>query len=88
MKSNQTLAILFWHRKSRVNKNGYAPIICRITIDGLEDEFWTAKKVHIDEWDIEDKRAVKGKDFKTVDSALDTIRVNLDAYFLVLRTQY
>lgn len=88
MKSNQTLAILFWHRKSRVDKNGYAPIICRITIDGLEEEFWTSKKVHVDEWDIEAKRAVKGKDFKTVNSALDTIKVNLDAYFLVLRTQY
>lgn len=88
MKSNQTLAILFWHRKSRVDKNGYAPIICRITIDGLEEEFWTAKKVHVDEWDIEAKRAIKGKDFKTVNSALDTIKVNLDAYFLVLRTQY
>ena len=64
MKSNQTLAILFWHRKSRMDKNGYAPIICRITIDGLEEEFWTSKKVHVDEWDIEAKRAVKGKDFK------------------------
>jgi len=64
------------------------PIICRLTIDGKEEEFSTAKKVHIDGWDIENKKAVDGNDFKTVNSALNTIRINLESYFLVLRTQY
>ncbi|MDQ7948917.1 MAG: Arm DNA-binding domain-containing protein, partial [Pedobacter sp.] len=88
MKSNQTLSILFWHRKSKADSNGYAPIICRLTIDGLEEEFSTAKKVVVDGWDVEAKKAVAGKDFKTVNSALDTIRISLESYFLVLRTQH
>ena len=37
MKSNQKLSVLFWHRKSKVDANGYAPIICRISIDGEDD---------------------------------------------------
>jgi len=88
MKSNQTLAILFWHRKSKADSNGYAPVICRMTIDGLEEEFSTAKKVHVDGWDIENKKAVSGSEFKKVNSALDAIKLNLESYFLVLRTQY
>jgi len=37
MKSNQKLALLFWHRKSKADKNGFAPVICRITIDDNSD---------------------------------------------------
>lgn len=88
MKSNQTLAILFWHRKSKADTSGYAPIICRMTIDGIEEEFSTAKKVHVNGWDIENKKAVSGSNFKTVNSELNTIKVSLESYFLVLRTQF
>ena len=47
MKSNQTLTILFWHRKSKADTKGFAPIICRISLDGLHEEFSIARKVHI-----------------------------------------
>ncbi len=45
MKSNQKLTVLFWHRKSKADANGLAPIICRISIDGSEAEFSIGKKV-------------------------------------------
>ena len=35
MKSNQTLKTLFWHRKSKADLKDHAPIICRISIDGV-----------------------------------------------------
>ena len=53
MKSNQTLKILFWHRKSKADLKDHAPIICRISIDGKDAEFSTGQKVHINNWDIE-----------------------------------
>ena len=59
-----------------------------MTIDGLEEEFSTAKKVHLDGWDLDNKKAVSGLDFKKVNSELNTIKVSLESYFLVLRTQY
>lgn len=72
---------MFWHRKRKAVTNGYAPIICRITIEGLEEEFSTAKKVHLDGCDIENKKTVSGSNFKTVNSELKTIKFNLESYF-------
>ncbi|WP_410429570.1 hypothetical protein [Pedobacter lusitanus] len=48
MKSNQNLSILFWHRKSKADINGYAPIICRISIDGKQTEFSIARRMWIE----------------------------------------
>ena len=65
MKNNQNISLLFWHRKSKQDKNGYAPIICRISIKGVpKAEISIGKKTHLDEWDLENKKA-KGKDKET-----------------------
>ncbi len=65
MKSNQKLTLLFWHRTSKADKNGFAPIICRISIDGEEEEeISIGRKVHIAKWDSENKRAIGGPEEK------------------------
>jgi uncharacterized membrane protein len=48
MKSNQTLKVLFWHRKSKADSRGLTPIICRISIDGEDAEFSTTLKAHVE----------------------------------------
>lgn len=64
MKSNQKLTVLFWHRKSKADVKGYAPVICRISIDGDEQQFSISRKVHLTEWDQETKRVKGGADAK------------------------
>jgi len=88
MKSNQTLKILFWHRKSKADSKGFAPIICRISIDGDDEEFSTAQKVHIDSWDVETKKVIKSSNSKKINSTITNIENTLEVNFTVLKTQY
>ena len=46
-----------------------APINCRISIDGSNEEFSIAYKVHIDHWDIDIKRVRKATNAKAINSA-------------------
>jgi hypothetical protein len=58
MKNHQKLTLLFWHRKSKADAKGYAPVICGISIEGEEpEELAIGRKVHINSWDIENKIA-------------------------------
>ncbi|WP_299568096.1 Arm DNA-binding domain-containing protein, partial [uncultured Pedobacter sp.] len=88
MKSNQTLKILFWHRKSKANLKDYAPIIFRISIDGKDAEFSTGQKVHIDNWDIELKKVVRSENSKKINAELNRITSALEINFTVLKTQH
>lgn len=88
MKSNQNLSILFWHRKSKADSNGLAPIICRISIDGLQKEFSIARKVQSINWDIQNKRVSSCIDAKRINSELNRIQSELEKHFTVLQTRY
>jgi len=88
MKSNQTLKILFWHRKSKADLKDYAPIICRISIDGKDAEFSTGQKVHINNWDIELKKVVGSQNAKKINAELNRISSVLEVNFTVLKTKY
>ncbi|MBL7699185.1 MAG: hypothetical protein JNK79_13550 [Chitinophagaceae bacterium] len=55
MQVHQNLSILFYRKRKKADKNGYIPIYCRVTIDGLEDEMSTGFKVLDDEWDNTNK---------------------------------
>lgn len=60
MKQN-TLRVLFFVLKSRLLKNGEAPIILRVTIDGQQDEVRIQRSVPLKLWDNVKERS-KGKD--------------------------
>lgn len=60
MKQN-TLRVLFFVLKSRLLKNGEAPIILRVTIDGRQDEVRIQRSVPLKLWDNVKERS-KGKD--------------------------
>lgn len=88
MKSNQKLTILFWHRKSKADENGNAPIICRISIDGDEEEISLGKKVHQDNWDCVDKQARGGVEAKKTNSKIAEMTVDLERHFTILQSQF
>ncbi|QNK64101.1 site-specific integrase [Pedobacter sp. PAMC26386] len=88
MKSNQTLTILFWHRKSKKDANGLAPIICRISIDGMDEELSTGRKAHVDNWDNKTKRVITGQHAKMTNSLINRMQVDLERYFTVLQSNF
>lgn len=88
MKSNQTLSLLFWHRKSKADAMGYAPIICRISIDGLDAELSTGQKVHLEKWDLNAKKAMGGPEAKKINSKICQIQAALEQHFIMLQTQH
>ena len=45
MKNNQKLSVRFWHRKSKADETGSAPIMCCITVDTSNTEFSIGKKI-------------------------------------------
>jgi integrase len=59
MNLNQTFAILFWLKKTKMNKQGLAPIWVRITVDGARAEFSTQKQIYPRFWDAENNLALK-----------------------------
>ncbi len=80
--------MLFWHRKSKADKNGLAPVICRISVDGDDEEIGTGRKVHIDNWDVENKMATGGKVEKQTNAYLAGMTNDLETYFKVLQSQH
>jgi site-specific recombinase XerD len=89
MKSNQKLTLLFWHRKSKADRKGYAPVICRLTIEGEEsEELSIGRKVHIKNWDLESKRAKGGAEEKKTNLRMSEVEVDLTRHFIVLQLQH
>lgn len=77
MKQN-TLRVLFFVLKSRLLKNGEAPIILRVTIDGRQDEVRIQRSVPLKLWDNVKERS-KGKDRSSTElnSYIEALKVRL-----------
>lgn len=88
MKSNQKLTLLFWHRKSKADNNGNAPIICRISIGGEEEEMSIGRKVHLGKWDTESKRAIGGTEEKKTNQKIVEVTANLERHFTLLQLEH
>ena len=89
MKSNQKLTLLFWHRKSKADAKGFAPVICRISVDGYDEELSIGRKVHLSSWDVENKRAKgNGADEKKTNFKISEVTVDLERQFTVLQSQH
>jgi len=89
MKNHQKLTLLFWHRKSKADVKGYAPVICRISIEGEEpEELAIGKKVHLNNWDVENKIAKGGSLEKKTNLKISEVTVDLNREFFVLQAGY
>ena len=89
MKNHQYLALLFWHRKSKQDKKGYAPIICRLSIGGQQpEELSIGRKVRLDDWDVKNKKAIGGIDWQKTNLKIREVEVDLMRIFMALQTRY
>lgn len=67
---------------------GYASVICRITIEGKEpEELSIGCKVHLDSWDVENKRA-KGISGTKTNLTISEVGVDLRRAFIVLQSKH
>ena len=89
MRNHQKLTLLFWHRKSKADAKGYAPVICRITIEGEEpEELAIGMKVHQANWDVENKKAKGVSHEKKVNLKISEVTADLTRDLQTLQTQY
>ena len=72
------MKILFFIRKSRLKKNGEAPVFLRITINGQQDEIRIQRSVPINLWNNL-KGCSKGKDRVSLElnSYIEALKVRL-----------
>ncbi|MCW3119502.1 MAG: integrase [Chitinophagaceae bacterium] len=89
MKSYQSLTLLFWHRKSKADSMGLAPVICRMSIKGEDSqELSIGRKVHLNNWDIENKIAKGNGEEKKINLKISEVTVDLNRKFYLLQTRY
>lgn len=77
MKTAQTFTILFWINKSRSSKN-LAELYARVTINGKRTNIGLKRKVDIDLWDTENKKAKgKTKEAKEINDCINLVQSRL-----------
>lgn len=85
MNLNQTFAILFWLKKTKMNKQGLAPIWVRITVDRERAEFSTQKQIYPGYWDAENKLALKEfSEAKTTNDFLTLVKADILRHYNML----
>ena len=77
-----TFKVLFYLKKNNLNKNGEAPIMARITIDGAVAQFSCKAFIRPDLWETKFNRAV-GRSEKAVEinRLLDEIKSGIDLHY-------
>ncbi|PVH26827.1 site-specific integrase [Sphingobacterium corticibacter] len=77
-----TFKLLFYLKKNELKKNGNAPIMARITIDGTPKTFGTKLEIDPNNWDLKHGR-VQGKSAHalSINRKLDNIRGRIDKIY-------
>ena len=77
-----TFKLLFYMKKNELKKNGNAPIMVRITIDGSAKTLGTKLEIDPNNWDLKYGR-VEGKSAKalSINQKLDNIRGRIDTIY-------
>lgn len=77
-----TFKLLFYLKKNELKKNGNAPIMARITIDGTPKTFGTKLEIDSNNWDLKHGR-VQGKSAQalSINKKLDNIRGRIDKIY-------
>lgn len=80
-----TFKILFYLKRSSVLRNGQAPIMGRITINGVRAQFSTRLSIHPTAWDIAQNRAIgRTSEILFVNCELDAIRRRIEQCYAAL----
>lgn len=77
-----TFKLLFYLKKNEPKKNGNAPIMARITIDGTPKTFGTKLEINADNWDLKFGRVLgKSAEAVKINKKLDNIRGRIDTIY-------
>lgn len=77
-----TFKVLFYLKKNAPKKNGYVPVMCRITIDGTIAQFSCKLDVNPDLWDTQSGRASgRTTEAKETNLFLDNIRIGVNTHY-------
>jgi integrase/recombinase XerD len=87
MKSN-ILKILFLIDKVRINKAGFVPLRCRLTLDGIRKIFSTGLFVNPNNWNASKQKVFpSNSENNQINSQLSLIKQNVNQAFLMLQIQ-
>ncbi len=77
-----TFKLLFYLKKNELKKNGNAPVMARITIDGAAKTLGTKLEINPKNWDLKYGR-VEGKSATalSINQKLDNIRGRIDTIY-------
>lgn len=86
---HNTFKVLFYIKRSALLRNGKAPVMGRITINGLRSQFSTKLAVHPSAWDVAQNRAI-GRTVEAIriNRELDDIRERLERCYEKLRCEH
>ena len=77
-----TFKLLFYLKKNELKKNGNAPIMARITIDGTPKTFGTKLEIDPNNWDLKHGRVQeKSAQALSINKKLDNIRGRIDKIY-------
>ncbi len=78
MESRHTMSVLFYTKKSRLLKNGDAPIYMRVTINSKRAEISTQFSIHPTKWSVDAGMAKQDtKQSRDVNKFLDTLKIKM-----------
>ena len=77
-----TFSVIFYLKKDKVKKDGTAPIMGRITVDGTQAQFSCKLSIDSNRWGVKGGRAV-GKSVTTRETnrMLDKLRVGITKHY-------
>jgi site-specific recombinase XerD len=80
--ANNTFSIHFYIKKEKLNKNGLAPIVAKVKINGMKAEFSTTRTVAPHLW-MADKEQVRSSDanLKQINEHLESFKTKLYATY-------
>ena len=88
MLNRKTFFVSFFLRRDRVMKNGTAPIMARISVNGIAKEIYTQCRTAVDKWDPAKGRAT-GRDRLSyeVNAYIDDFRAKVIEIYRTLQAE-
>ena len=86
METKNTFSLLFYLKKTRINKKGESPIYMRITVNGKQSALSLNRGVNISMWNTDAGLASgKTKQAKLINSYINTVQASIYEHFKYLR---
>jgi len=80
-----TFKVLFYLKKNNLNKDGEAPIMARITIDGTIAQFSCKVSIRPDLWETKYNRAIgRSEQAGQINRLLDEIKAGIDRHYKIV----